>query len=82
LDKKITEQIGIEKIPLGVLKFPLINQMEYIVQKLKERPYSRRGQAITWGPFIDLYHEDQGRSTNNANNLGEAVIFLKLNNFK
>jgi thymidylate synthase len=32
--------------------------MEYIVQKLKETPYSRRAQAITWRPLVDPYHED------------------------
>ena len=58
LDKKISEQIGIDKIPISVLKFPKINQIEYIVQKLKKSPYSRRAQAITWRPLIDPYHED------------------------
>jgi len=58
LDKKISEQIGIDKIPISVLKFPKINQIENIVQKLKESPYSRRAQAITWRPLIDPYHED------------------------
>lgn len=58
LDKKISEQVGIEKIPISVLSFPRINQMEYIVQKLKESPYSRRAQAITWRPLIDPFHED------------------------
>jgi len=58
LDKKISEQIGIDKIPISVLKFPKINQIDNIVQKLKESPYSRRAQAITWRPLIDPYHED------------------------
>ena len=58
LDKSISEQIGIDKIAMGIIKFPKINQMEYIVQKLKERPYSRRAQAITWRPLIDPYHDD------------------------
>ena len=58
LDKNISEQVGIDKIPISILKFPKVNQIEYIVQKLKERPYSRRAQAITWRPLIDPYHED------------------------
>ena len=58
LDKEISEQIGIEKIPIGALNFPRINQIDYIIKKLKERPYSRRAQAITWRPLIDPYHDD------------------------
>jgi len=58
LDKEISEQIGIEKIPIGIIKFPRINQMDYIIKKLKKSPYSRRAQAITWRPLIDPYHED------------------------
>ena len=58
LDKKITEQIGIEKLPIGIINFPKINQIDYIVQKLKKSPYSRRAQAITWRPLVDPYHVD------------------------
>ena len=58
LDKKITEQINVDKIPIGIVDFPRINQMEYIVNKLKESPFSRRAQAITWRPLVDPYHED------------------------
>jgi len=58
LDKEISKQIGIDKLPIGVIKFPRINQIEYIIKKLKERPYSRRAQAITWRPLIDPFHED------------------------
>ncbi|MFX1277397.1 MAG: thymidylate synthase [Promethearchaeota archaeon] len=58
LDKKISNQIGIESIPISTLKFPRINQIEYIIQKLRKSPYSRRAQAITWRPLIDPYHED------------------------
>ncbi len=58
LDKKISEQVGIEKIPIGVIDFPKINQIEYIIQKLKEKPYSRRAQAITWRPLVDPFHSD------------------------
>ncbi len=58
LDKKISDKIGIDKIPIGILNFPRINQIEYIIQKLREKPYSRRAQAITWRPLIDPYHVD------------------------
>jgi len=58
LNKKITEQLGIDKIPIGVIKFPKINQIEYIIQKLKQKPYSRRAQAITWRPLVDPFHSD------------------------
>jgi len=58
LDKTISEQITIDKVPIATLNFPRINQMEYIVQKLKESPYSRRAQAITWRPLVDPYHVD------------------------
>ncbi|MFX1453977.1 MAG: thymidylate synthase [Promethearchaeota archaeon] len=58
LDHNISEQLQLDKIPIAVLNFPRINQMEYIVQKLKEKPYSRRAQAITWRPLVDPYHID------------------------
>ncbi|MHA1150953.1 MAG: thymidylate synthase [Promethearchaeota archaeon] len=58
LDKKISEQIGIDKIPISILKFPRINQIDYMIKKLKKSPYSRRAQAITWRPLIDPFHED------------------------
>ena len=58
LDKKISDKLGIEKIPIGILEFPRINQIEYIIQKLREKPYSRRAQAITWRPLVDPYHID------------------------
>jgi len=58
LDKKISEQLNIEKLPIGVLNFPKINQIEYIIQKLKNRPYSRRAQATTWRPLVDPFHID------------------------
>jgi len=58
LDKTISEQIGIEKIPIEAIDFPRINQMDYIIQKLKEKPYSRRAQAITWRPLVDPFHID------------------------
>ncbi|MHA2391870.1 MAG: thymidylate synthase [Promethearchaeota archaeon] len=58
LDKAISEQLGIDEIPIATIDFPRINQMEYIIQKLKEKPYSRRAQAITWRPLVDPYHID------------------------
>jgi len=58
LDKEISTQLGLEKLPIGIIDFPRINQMNYIVKKLKESPYSRRAQAITWRPLVDPYHID------------------------
>ncbi|MFX1306931.1 MAG: thymidylate synthase [Promethearchaeota archaeon] len=58
LDKKISEQLGLVKIPIAVLDFPRINQIDYIVNKLREKPYSRRAQAITWRPLVDPFHID------------------------
>ncbi len=58
LDKTISEQIGIDKLPISIFNFPRINQIEYIIQKLKDKPYSRRAQAITWRPLVDPYHVD------------------------
>jgi len=58
LDKKISDKLGTDTIPIGILNFPRINQIEYIIQKLKEKPYSRRAQAITWRPLVDPYHLD------------------------
>lgn len=37
---------------------PRVNQIDYIVEKLKESPYSRRAQAITWRPYADPYSDD------------------------
>jgi len=58
LNKKISNQVGIKKIPIEVIKFPKIDQIEYIIRKLKEKPYSRRAQAITWRPLVDPFHID------------------------
>ena len=58
LNNKITDQIGIQKIPIEVINFPKIDQIEYIIRKLKEKPYSRRAQAITWRPLVDPFHID------------------------
>ncbi|MCS7181174.1 MAG: thymidylate synthase, partial [bacterium] len=35
-----------------------INQLEYIINKLADTPYSRRAQAITWIPFYDPFTYD------------------------
>ncbi len=58
LDKKISDQIRVGKLPIGIFNFPRINQIENIIEKLKETPYSRRAQAITWRPLVDPYHDD------------------------
>jgi thymidylate synthase (methanogen type) len=58
LNKKISDQVGIQKIPIEVINFPKIDQIEYIIRKLKEKPYSRRAQAITWRPLVDPFHID------------------------
>ncbi|MFX1487763.1 MAG: thymidylate synthase [Promethearchaeota archaeon] len=58
LGKKISDQIGIEHLPIAILNLPRVNQMEFIVEKLRESPYSRRAQAITWRPLVDPYHVD------------------------
>jgi len=58
LNKNIPVQVGIEKIPIEVISFPKIDQIEYIIRKLKEKPYSRRAQAITWRPLVDPFHID------------------------
>lgn len=51
---------GTEPIPvdLGAMDFPPVNQVAYIVEKLREAPYSRRAQGITWRPLSDPYRED------------------------
>jgi len=58
LDKNISDQVGIQKIPIEIINFPKIDQIEYIIKKLKEKPYSRRAQAITWRPLVDPFHTD------------------------
>ena len=58
LGTDISKQVGIETLPIGLFKFPQVNQIEYIVEKLKEKPYSRRAQAIAWRPLVDPFHID------------------------
>ena len=36
----------------------VVDQMEYIISKLSEAPYSRRGQAITWNAKLDPFTDD------------------------
>ncbi len=36
----------------------IINQMDYIVDKLSDSGYSRRAQAITWNPALDISTDD------------------------
>ncbi len=45
-------------LKVSELEFPAINQIDYIVEKLKEAPYSRRAQGITWRPMSDPHRED------------------------
>ncbi|MBU2495655.1 MAG: thymidylate synthase [Candidatus Omnitrophota bacterium] len=40
------------------LPFKSVNQLDYIVRKLSERPYSRRAQGITWMPLSDPETDD------------------------
>jgi len=58
LDKKISEQIGIKELPIALFEFPRINQINLIIEKLQEKPFSRRAQAITWRPLVDPFHID------------------------
>ena len=39
-------------------QFPPINQVELMIEKLAEVPYSRRAQAITWIPHCDPMTDD------------------------
>ena len=47
------ERLFSYRLPNGLT----INQIEYIIQKLKKVPYSRRAQAITWQPWKDTKSE-------------------------
>lgn len=58
LSQKKVGRIKDEKIPIATLEFPRVNQIDYIINKLKESPHSRRAQAITWRPLVDPYHDD------------------------
>ncbi|TFG19499.1 MAG: hypothetical protein EU530_05955 [Promethearchaeota archaeon] len=58
LDKEISETYGIKKLPLSILNFPKVNQIELLIQKLQKNPYTRRAQAITWRPYSDIITDD------------------------
>ena len=58
LDIPITQQFGRDDIPIEIINFPRINQIDYIIKKLRESPHSRRAQAITWRPLVDPFHDD------------------------
>jgi thymidylate synthase len=62
--------------------FIQINQIEYVIQKLSQQPYTRQAQAITWQPFMDtdiydpaclqsmwfrILNDEQGQPTLNMN---------------
>lgn len=36
----------------------VVDQINYIVEKLSKRTYSRRAQAITWNPISDVFTDD------------------------
>ncbi len=48
----------LEKREPAALPFPPVNQLEYIVEKLAQKPHSRRAQAITWMPLVDPATDD------------------------
>jgi len=58
LNEEISNQVKEKKIPIELLELPRIDQIKYIIEKLKESPYSRRAQATTWRPLVDPYHDD------------------------
>ncbi|KKK43221.1 hypothetical protein LCGC14_0731840 [marine sediment metagenome] len=58
LNEKKSVRVKDGTIPLEMLELPRINQIEYIIEKLKKSPYSRRAQAITWRPLVDPYSDD------------------------
>ena len=46
------------KNPNGARPFAPVNQIEYLIEKLVEQPFSRRAQAITWMPTTDPKTDD------------------------
>lgn len=58
----IEDQSYLKNINDNLLKtiseIPGINQIEIIIKKLQESPYTRRAQAITWRPLSDLERDD------------------------
>ncbi|MHA1368756.1 MAG: thymidylate synthase [Promethearchaeota archaeon] len=47
-----------QKLPIELLNFPRINQIEIAITGLKKHPISRRIQAITWRPYTDPFRDD------------------------
>jgi thymidylate synthase len=58
----LEDQEYMQNIDEGMLKsiseIPGINQIDEIIKKLKESPYTRRAQAITWRPLSDNARDD------------------------
>jgi len=46
------------ELPLITTYIPPTNQIEKVIEQLKECPYTRRAQAITWQPWTDPDHID------------------------
>jgi len=55
-DYLVTDDL--RKRDAGKLPFKPVNQLDYIVRKLSEKPYSRRAQGITWMPLVDPATDD------------------------
>ncbi len=55
IQKSVADIVGLQ---MKNFKFPRINQIKYIIEKLKKSGYSRRAQAITWRPYADPYRYD------------------------
>jgi thymidylate synthase len=45
-------------IPIELIDFPEVNQIQRCIELLKKSSYSRRVQAITWRPYTDLYNSE------------------------
>jgi len=58
IDYHISRKSFNDDILLSDYKLPKINQIEYIINKLKQSSYSRRAQATTWRPYADPYRDD------------------------
>lgn len=64
LQRKNAEKIDLASIvnnksyPIELVKFPAINQIELVIERLKKSQISRRIQAITWRPYSDPFRND------------------------
>ncbi|MFX0098547.1 MAG: thymidylate synthase [Candidatus Hodarchaeota archaeon] len=56
-DKSYLKNVN-DELLRSVSEIPGMDQVEYIVEKLKKSPYSRRAQAITWRPLSDPARDD------------------------